>query len=157
MLVDALVLPHREDQRVRAEAGFVAIGVDAAGYREILGLRLGDSESEARWVCGQRCQTHLTRDVLETAPRALRITDTASAGETVWFDNVQVWDVPATGQASMPYCELRFPQSPCTLIISGLQGDLPAPVHLALGTQVSAWGPGSTPVYAAGRRGCITA
>lgn len=108
VLVDALVLKVREDERVRAEAGLLAIGVNAHGYREILGLQLGDSESEASWssflgwlkrrglsdvdlvvsdahgglvkaiarqcqgASWQRCQTHLTRDVLEAAPKAVR-------------------------------------------------------------------------------------
>ena len=86
----------------------LAIGVNAAGSREILGLELGDSESEASWASflgglkrrglsgvdlvvsdahgglinaiqrhfqgatWQRCQTHLTRDVLEVTPKAVR-------------------------------------------------------------------------------------
>lgn len=49
VLVDALVLKVREDERVRALSGLLAIGVNAAGYREILGLQLGDSESDASW------------------------------------------------------------------------------------------------------------
>jgi putative transposase len=108
VLVDALVLKVREDERVRALAGLVAIGVNAAGYREILGIQLGDSESEASWsdffgwlksrsLAGvdlvvsdahgglvnavrrhfqgctwQRCQTHLTRDILDATPKSLR-------------------------------------------------------------------------------------
>src|SRR5258708_9748244 len=108
VLVDALILKVREDERVRALSGLLAMGVNAAGHREILGLQLGDSESEASWssflgwlkrrglagvdlvvsdahgrlvnaiqrhfqgATWQRCQTHLTRDVLEAAPRAVR-------------------------------------------------------------------------------------
>lgn len=108
VLVDALVLKVREDERVRALSGLLAIGVNAAGSREILGLHLGDSESEASWsgflgwlkqrgltgvdlvvsdahgglvnaiqrhfqgATWQRCQTHLTRDVMEATPKALR-------------------------------------------------------------------------------------
>ena len=108
VLADALVLKVREGERVRALSGLVAVGVSAAGYREILGLQLGDSESEASWTSfftwlkrrglfgvdvvvsdahgglvaaarrhfqgatWQRRQTHLTRDVLELAPKALR-------------------------------------------------------------------------------------
>jgi transposase-like protein len=85
VLVDVLVLKVREGERVRALAALVAVGVSAIGYREILGLQLGDSESEASWASflgtlqrhvhgasWQRCQTHLTRDVLEAAPRGLR-------------------------------------------------------------------------------------
>lgn len=108
VLVDALVLKVREDERVRALSGLLAIGVTAAGSREILGLQLGDSESEASWsgflgwlkhrglsgvdlvvsdahgglvnaiqrhfqgATWQRCQTHLTRDVLEVTPKGVR-------------------------------------------------------------------------------------
>ena len=50
LLVDALVLKVREDGRVRARSALIATGINAAGYREILGLRLGDSESEASWA-----------------------------------------------------------------------------------------------------------
>jgi transposase-like protein len=50
VLVDALVLKVREDGRVRARSALVAIGINEAGYREILGLRLGDSESERSWM-----------------------------------------------------------------------------------------------------------
>src|SRR5215467_10391749 len=49
VLVDALVLKVREEERVRALSGLLAIGVNAAGAREILGLHLGDSESEGSW------------------------------------------------------------------------------------------------------------
>jgi len=50
VLVDALVLKIREGGRVRARSALLAIGINAAGYREILGLQLGDSESERSWV-----------------------------------------------------------------------------------------------------------
>jgi putative transposase len=108
VLVDALMLKVRENERVRSLAGLVAIGVNASGYREILGLQVGDSESQASWSdfiawlkrrglsgvdlvvsdahgglvnavqrhfqgCSwQRCQTHLTRDILEATPKTLR-------------------------------------------------------------------------------------
>ena len=49
MLVDALVVKVREDGRVRAVSALVATGVNAEGYREVLGLRVGDSESERTW------------------------------------------------------------------------------------------------------------
>jgi putative transposase len=50
VLVDALVLKTREGGRVRARSALLAIGVNEAGYREILGLQLGDSESERSWM-----------------------------------------------------------------------------------------------------------
>lgn len=49
VLVDALVLKVREDGRVRSRGGMIAICINNEGYREILGLMLGDSESEASW------------------------------------------------------------------------------------------------------------
>ncbi len=45
-VVDALVIKGRESGRVRARSALGATGVNAAGSREILGLQLGDSESE---------------------------------------------------------------------------------------------------------------
>jgi putative transposase len=107
LLVDALVLKVRERGQVRAMSALIATGVNAQGYREILGLHLGDSESEASWTAflawlkrrgwqgvdlvvsddhgglvkavrvqfqgatWQRCQTHLARNVLDAAPKAL--------------------------------------------------------------------------------------
>jgi putative transposase len=49
VLADALVIKVREQERVRALAALIAIGINAAGYREILGIQLGDSESEGSW------------------------------------------------------------------------------------------------------------
>ena len=50
VLVDALVLKVREAGRVRAVSALLAVGVNAGGYREILGVQLGDSESERSWM-----------------------------------------------------------------------------------------------------------
>lgn len=50
VLVDALVLKIREDGRVRSRSALIAIGINEAGYREVLGLMLGDSESEESWT-----------------------------------------------------------------------------------------------------------
>ena len=49
VVVDALVLKVREGGRVRARSALIATGVNEAGYREILGMQLGDSESERSW------------------------------------------------------------------------------------------------------------
>jgi transposase-like protein len=49
VFVDALVLKVREEGRVRSCSALIATGVNEAGYREILGLQLGDSESEQSW------------------------------------------------------------------------------------------------------------
>lgn len=49
VIVDALVLKVREEGRVRSRGVMLAYGVNTEGYREVLGLMLGDSESEASW------------------------------------------------------------------------------------------------------------
>jgi transposase-like protein len=50
VLVDALVVKVREDGRVRAVSALVATGVNDQGYREVLGLQVGESESERTWL-----------------------------------------------------------------------------------------------------------
>lgn len=49
VIVDALVIKVREDGQVRQVSALIASGVNAEGYREILGLQLGNSESESSW------------------------------------------------------------------------------------------------------------
>ncbi len=49
VIVDALVIHVREDGQVRNLSALIASVVNADGYREILGLQLGDSESEWSW------------------------------------------------------------------------------------------------------------
>ena len=49
VFVDALVLKVREDGRVRSRSAMISIGINTEGYREVIGLMLGDSESEASW------------------------------------------------------------------------------------------------------------
>jgi len=50
VLVDALVVKVREHSCVRSCSALIATGINEAGYREILGLQLGDSESERSWM-----------------------------------------------------------------------------------------------------------
>jgi len=50
VLVDAMVIRVRKDGRVRLSSVLIATGISREGYREILGLTLGDSETEASWV-----------------------------------------------------------------------------------------------------------
>ncbi len=50
LFVDALVIKVHEGGRVRACSALIATGVNEEGYREILGLKLGDSESEHSWT-----------------------------------------------------------------------------------------------------------
>jgi transposase-like protein len=49
VLVEALGVRIREDGRVRPRAVMIAGGINEDGYREIVGLMVGDSESEASW------------------------------------------------------------------------------------------------------------
>ncbi len=49
LMVDALVIKIREDHQVRSRSVLLAIGVNQEGYREVLGLQIGDSESEKSW------------------------------------------------------------------------------------------------------------
>ena len=46
VIVDALVVKVRRQEAVRSTSALVALGVSEDGYREVLGLHLGDSESE---------------------------------------------------------------------------------------------------------------
>jgi hypothetical protein len=91
----------------------------------------------------------------------LRVTDatSGSAGGMVWWDNAQCWDqtVTGVGAGAMPYCELRFPQSPAQLVVSGLQGDLPSPALLAFGTYLASMALGTALLWAIGRRGQASA
>lgn len=49
LIVDAMAIKVRRDEVVRSASVLIVIGVNEAGKREILGLHLGDSESEATW------------------------------------------------------------------------------------------------------------
>lgn len=49
VLVDALFFKSREDDRVVSRAALVASGIRSDGHREILGVRIGDTESFATW------------------------------------------------------------------------------------------------------------
>ena len=51
VILDAIVLKMRDpDERVRSHAMMIATGVNEEGCREILGLMIGDSESEEGWL-----------------------------------------------------------------------------------------------------------
>ena len=49
IIVDAIVIDVRKDNIVRSMSMIIAYGVDDSGKREVLGLCLGDSESEETW------------------------------------------------------------------------------------------------------------
>jgi transposase-like protein len=50
IIVDALVTDVRRDHAVRSTGVLIAYGVNDKGFREVLGLWLGDSETEAGWT-----------------------------------------------------------------------------------------------------------
>jgi putative transposase len=49
LLVHALVVKVRENGRVRTRSVMIATGINEEGYREIVGVMLGDGESEVGW------------------------------------------------------------------------------------------------------------
>jgi putative transposase len=49
VILDAIFIKVRRDEAVRSTGVLTAIGVNDQGYREILGIRIGDSESEGSW------------------------------------------------------------------------------------------------------------
>lgn len=49
IIVDALYIKTREDDRVVSKAVLTVSGINEAGYREILGLKIADSESGGTW------------------------------------------------------------------------------------------------------------
>lgn len=49
LIMDALLIRCREEGQVRPISALIATGVRASGEREVLGLQLGDSESERTW------------------------------------------------------------------------------------------------------------
>ena len=49
LIVDALVIKVRLDDRVVSTSALIVSGINGKGFREILGLRLADSESEDSW------------------------------------------------------------------------------------------------------------
>lgn len=50
LVVDAMQIKVRRDEAVRPTSVLIAIGVNAEGYREILGIHVADSESEQSWL-----------------------------------------------------------------------------------------------------------
>lgn len=50
LVVDAMYIKAREGDAVESKAALLISGVNADGHREILGVRIGDSESVAFWL-----------------------------------------------------------------------------------------------------------
>ncbi len=49
VIVDALIIKVRKELGVVPISALITIGITTEGYREILGINIGDSESEATW------------------------------------------------------------------------------------------------------------
>jgi transposase-like protein len=49
VFLDAMFIKVRRDEAIRSTGVFSAIGINELGYREVLGVRVGDSESEGSW------------------------------------------------------------------------------------------------------------
>lgn len=49
LVVDAIYMRAREDHAVRAKGLLIATGINADGYREVLGFTVADGESEISW------------------------------------------------------------------------------------------------------------
>ena len=49
VVVDAIYMKVREDDRIQSRGVLIATGVNTDGYREVLGFQVGDSESESTW------------------------------------------------------------------------------------------------------------
>ena len=140
---------------------FTITEYDANGAQKTQTTPLGLSGNQASWM--QLTYVYTVGNAATAyVDVGLRVSDTvtagASANATVWWDNAQVWNSTTVSaatnntQTTMPYCELRFPQSPAQLVVSGLLGDLSAPAHLALGTALVSWPLGSVVNLALGRR-----
>lgn len=50
ILIDAMYIRARDCDAVQSRTALMVSGINASGYREVLGLRIGDSESEAFWL-----------------------------------------------------------------------------------------------------------
>ena len=49
VLVDAMFIKCRQGDRVVQRAALIVSGINTEGYRQILGVRIGDTESQATW------------------------------------------------------------------------------------------------------------
>lgn len=117
--------------------------------------------SQTAWT--QLAGTLVTQSNTAYVDLMLRVIDTTTAGESqggvVWFDNAQCWNATYTNSLSMPYCELRYPQSVASLMVSGLVGQLKAPAQFSLGfapVAIDSFAPGNTAQLLLGRRAAPT-
>ncbi len=49
LLVDAMYLKVKEDGGVRSRGVMIAVGINRDGYRKVLGMMAGDTESKSGW------------------------------------------------------------------------------------------------------------
>jgi putative transposase len=49
IVIDAMYIKVREDNRVRSKGLLIAIGINEEGYREIIGFQVANTESESSW------------------------------------------------------------------------------------------------------------
>jgi hypothetical protein len=89
----------------------------------------------------------------------LQVTDSTanSANGTVWFDNVQVWNQTTTGMTSMAWHDVRGPNSPYQMVVSGIVGDVAAPCWLGFATYEASWPQNTALTFQIGRRATSTA
>ncbi|MGB3996169.1 MAG: transposase, partial [Acetomicrobium sp.] len=78
LILDGIVIKVREDGKVRPFSLLVAKGINQEGYREILGMELGNSETEESW-------SNFFKDLKARGLRGVDI---------VISDNLQVWSTP---------------------------------------------------------------
>jgi transposase-like protein len=50
VIVDAVVIKVRKEEKVRSVSALIVSGINSEGFREILGMRLADSETEQSWI-----------------------------------------------------------------------------------------------------------
>jgi len=50
LLVDAMIIKIREGGKLRPHSALIATGINEEGHREILGMQIGNSETEQSWA-----------------------------------------------------------------------------------------------------------
>ena len=125
---------------------------DASGTELRAGTLAGVTGNQASWT--QMAGSYTTGAGCVYVAIHLRAHDSTSgsASGIVWFDNAQLWNQTATGMTSMPWCALRGVRSPSQLVVSGVQGDMPAPTQISIGTFLSSWPTNGTITLMLGRK-----
>lgn len=78
MIVDALVIKIRDNgSRVKSFGALVATDVNHDGYYEILGMEIGNSETEESWSKFSKCylakmSNPLYKDILDAHPKSIQ-------------------------------------------------------------------------------------